>query len=107
MKVGYKTVDEWEALLGEQVRNTRIAKEFDQKHLSQVANVSVGAISSLERGSGSSLRTLVAVIRALDRTDWLESLAPSPSISPLQALRAKERLPRKRVRVRRSEPSSP
>lgn len=107
MEVGYRTVAEWEGLVGEQVRNARIAKEFDQKRLSQVANVSVGAISSLERGSGSSLKTLVAVIRALDRTDWLESLAPSPSISPLQALRAKEGLPRKRVRVRRSKPASP
>jgi transcriptional regulator with XRE-family HTH domain len=104
--VGERTVEGWEALLGEQVRNARIARELDQKHLSQLANVSVGAISNLERGAGSSLSTLVAVIRALDRTDWLESLAPSPSISPLQALRAKERSPRRRVRVRRPKTAS-
>jgi hypothetical protein len=51
--------------------------------------VSVTALSSLERGKGSSLKTLVAVVRALGRDDWLQSLAPPVTVSPMQLLRAR------------------
>jgi transcriptional regulator with XRE-family HTH domain len=99
----YTTVEEWEALVGEQVRAARIAADVDQARLAALADVSVGAVSNLERGKGSSLKTLVAVVRALGRTDWLESLAPPVTVSPMQMLRAKQRTPRKRVRVRTSD----
>lgn len=102
MEDSYRTVEEWEALIGEQVRNARIAGHLDQKRLSELANVSVGAVSNLERGKGSSLKTLVAVVRAVGRTEWLDSLAPPVTVSPLQMLRAKQRIPRARVRVRAS-----
>jgi transcriptional regulator with XRE-family HTH domain len=107
MQHGNLTVGEWEEVVGLQIRNARIAAELDQRQLSERANVSVAAISNLERGKGSSLKTLVAVVRALERTGWLESLAPSVTVSPLQALRAKQRSPRMRVRVRRAGPSAP
>jgi transcriptional regulator with XRE-family HTH domain len=97
---GNRTIEEWEALIGEHVRNARIASDLDQQRLSELANVSVGAVSNLERGRGSSLKTLVAVVRAVGRTDWLESLAPPITVSPIQMLRAKQRSPRTRVRVR-------
>lgn len=96
----YQTVEEWEASLGEQVRDVRVARGLDQAGLAKLANLSVGAVSNLERGRGSSLKTLVAVAKALDRTDWLESLAPPVTISPIQMLQAKTRTPRRRVRVR-------
>lgn len=97
---GHRTVEEWEALIGEQVRHARIAKRLDQERLAELADVSVGALSSLERGKGSSLKTVVAVVRALGRTDWLESLAPPIGVSPMQLLRDKQKAPRARVRVR-------
>jgi transcriptional regulator with XRE-family HTH domain len=93
------TVAELEQLVGEQVRDARIARDLNQASLAQLANVSVGALSSLERGKGSSLSTFVAVVRALGRTDWLESLAPAAAVSPMHMLRAKRRTT-KRLRVR-------
>jgi transcriptional regulator with XRE-family HTH domain len=93
------TIQEWEALIGEQVRAARIASELNQAGLAAAADVSVGALANLERGSGSSLKTVVAVARALGRTDWLQSLAPPVTVSPLQLLRAKKST-RQRVRVR-------
>src|ERR1700679_3548401 len=96
----YKTIEEWEGMVGEQVRSARIAADLDQERLAALADVSVGALSNLERGRGSSLKTLVAVVRALDRTDWLEALAPPVTVSPMQMLRSKQRSPRSRVRVR-------
>lgn len=100
MKRTYATNDEWEALVGEQVRTARIAADLDQGRLAALADVSVGALSNLERGKGSSLKTVVAVVRALERTEWLESLAPAVTVSPMQMLRAKQQAPRTRVRVR-------
>lgn len=99
----YKIFEEWEKLVGEQVRAERIAHNFDQARLAILADVSVGALSNLERGKGSSLKTLVCVLRALGRTDWLEALAPPVTISPIQMLRAKQKAPRARVRVRTTD----
>ncbi len=94
------TIDEWEAVVGEHVRAARIASDLDQTGLAAIADVSIGALSNLERGNGSSLKTLIAVARALGRTDWLDALAPPVTFSPLQMLRAKKSSPRQRVRVR-------
>jgi transcriptional regulator with XRE-family HTH domain len=105
----HQTVSEWETLVGDQIRRVRIAKDLDQAGLAELADISTGAVSNLERGKGSSLRTLIAVLRALGRTDWLESLAPAVSVSPMQLLRAKQRASRPRVRAsrkRRPEPTS-
>ena len=102
----HRTVEEWEMLVGEQVRAMRIASNLDQTRLARLADVSVGALSNLERGKGSSLKTVVAVVRALGRTDWLEALAPQVTVSPIQMLRAKQRSPRTRVRVRTSDPQA-
>jgi transcriptional regulator with XRE-family HTH domain len=99
----YFTTKEWELLIGEQVRATRIVHNLDQVDLAEKANVSVGAISNLERGKGSTLGTVVAVARALDRTDWLQALAPTVTISPIQMLRGKNKSAPKRVRSRRSD----
>lgn len=100
VSLDYVTLEEWEARVGDQIRSERVAQELDQARLSSLANVSIGALSSLERGQGSSLKTLVAVIRALGRTDWLESLSSAATISPLQMLHSKRKTPPKRMRVR-------
>ncbi len=102
----HNTTHEWEVKVGDQVRAARIAADLDQSGLAALANVSVGALSNLERGKGSSLNTLVAVVRALKRTDWLEALAPAVTVSPIQMLRSKQRRPPARVRSRKNTPKS-
>jgi transcriptional regulator with XRE-family HTH domain len=106
IKRTYNTTKEWEELVGQQIRAARISNDLDQTGLAALANVSVGALSNLERGKGSSLTTVVAVVRALGRTDWLESLAPTVLVSPIQMLRSKRTSPPSRVRVRKSTPPS-
>ena len=74
-----------EVELGLEIRRTRLRQNRTQRKLADDANVSLSALKGLETGRGSRVRTLVLVARALDRTDWLESLAPpEPSISPLK-----------------------
>ena len=91
------TVD-WERYLGEQFRAMRIRAGVEQAVLAERADVSTGAIKNLESGKGSSLKTMIKIVRCLGRTDWLESLAPQVSVSPMQMLAATRRTaPRQRV----------
>jgi transcriptional regulator with XRE-family HTH domain len=84
-----KTVEEWESDLGEQMRALRLRANIDQITLAERAGISLTAIKNLESGKGASLKTLIKALRALDRADWLSTLAPPVSISPLQMLKAK------------------
>ena len=91
------TTEDWEALVGEQLRTLRIAKGLDQTQLAELAGVSVGTVKGVEQGRGSSLRSLVRLTRALDREDWLRGLAPRPTVSPIDVLRSSRTEPRRRV----------
>jgi len=90
------TSEDWEVRLGTQFRGLRIASGLDQSTLAERAGISVGAVRNLERGSGSSLKTVVQVARALGHESWLATLAPAPGISPIDAVRART-TPRSRV----------
>ena len=95
---------EWERYLGDQFRAMRIRAGLEQVVLAERADVSTGAIKNLESGKGSSLKTIIKIVRCLDRTDWLESLAPQVSVSPMQMLStARRTAPRQRV----SKPRNP
>ncbi len=86
-----RTPDEWEVELGQQLRTLRLRQDLDQRHLAERAGVSLNAVKHLESGRGSTLSSLIKVLRALGREDWLETLAPPVTISPLQMLKAKPR----------------
>jgi transcriptional regulator with XRE-family HTH domain len=90
-----RTMDEWSAELGAQLRQLRLRKQIEQKQLSEMAGVALNAVKNLESGKGATVSSLIKVLRALGRADWLQSLAPPVSISPLQLLKAKQ--PRQRV----------
>lgn len=91
------TTEDWEALVGEQVRTLRIAKGLDQAQLAELAGVSLGTVKGVEQGRGSTLRSLVRLTRALDREEWLRGLAPRPTVSPIDVLRSSRTEPRRRV----------
>jgi transcriptional regulator with XRE-family HTH domain len=101
-----RTTDEWEAVIGAEIRAARIAAHLNQLELARRADVSLGAVKNLETGKGSSLKTLVRVVRALGRTEWLESLAPSITVSPLAMLSSKRPTSLPRQRVSRSRVSA-
>ena len=48
-----------------------------------------------EAGAGSTLDTLVRVLKAMDATNALNTLVPEPQVSPLALLRSAR--PRRRV----------
>jgi transcriptional regulator with XRE-family HTH domain len=94
-----RTSAELECLLGFHLRELRLLKNLDQASLAERAGVSLNALKHLESGKGARVNSLIKVLRGLDRTDWLEALAPAVSISPIQMLKRESREP-KRARRR-------
>ena len=81
--------DDREAELGRQLRSLRLRQDLDQRTLAERAGVALNVVKNLEAGKGSTVSSLIRVLRTLGRTDWLNSLAPTVSISPMQMLKAK------------------
>jgi hypothetical protein len=78
------------------------ASSIDQQSVAQRADISIKALRGLETGDGSSLSTLIKVVRALEREDWLEQLdegAGEPS--PLELLRESRNRPMRPQRAPR------
>jgi len=95
-----RTPDQLAAALGEQLRALRLRRNIDQQQFAARAGVALNAVKNLESGKGGTTRSLLKVLRALGREDWLDALAPQVSISPLQALTRKptrQRASRKRT----------
>jgi len=99
-----RTVEEWGSDLGEQMRALRLRANLDQISLAERAGIGLTAVKNLESGKGATVKTLIKSLRALDRADWLTSLAPPVSISPLQMLKAKPA--RQRASRRRAKDES-
>jgi transcriptional regulator with XRE-family HTH domain len=96
------STEEWESHLGSQFRQLRIQRGLDQQQLADAAGVSIGSVQNLERGRGSTLKTVVRIARTLDKEDWLGAFSPRVTISPIDVLRSSTTAPRQRVYRKRS-----
>lgn len=85
------TTEELETRLGEDLKRARLMKNIDQRVLAARAGVSARALQRLENGEGSSLSTLIKVIRALGRADWFKTIAPVATINPATMARHSKR----------------
>jgi transcriptional regulator with XRE-family HTH domain len=94
-----KTTEEWEKELGQQIRDLRLWQNIDQQRLAEQAGVALNVVKRLESGKGTTVSSMIKILRSLGRIDWLTTLAPVVSISPLQMLKEKP----KRQRASRSK----
>jgi len=95
--------EHWERLalaIGDNIRALRLQKNLTQHSLAAMAGVSMTALRHLESGEGASLGTLIRVVRALDRQEWLQGLAPRITINPLHM--TPSRGVRRRARAKRA-----
>src|SRR4051812_33847754 len=99
METAIPSVEELAAELGEQVRSHRVRQRLTQEKLASAAGVARKALVNLENGGNPTVHTLLGVLRALGRSDWIRTLAPTVSISPMELLRS-QKPPVKRVRAR-------
>jgi transcriptional regulator with XRE-family HTH domain len=90
-----RATPEWELEIGHRIRLVRRRRALTQAELARDANVSLTAVQHLESGRGSTLRTFISVVRALDIDDDLDrALSAEPTVSPMAVLRARERATR-------------
>ena len=96
---GIATPEELAITIGENIRSLRLQKNLTQHSLAAQAGVSMTALRHLESGQGAALATLIRIVRALDKQEWLESLAPRASINPLHMVQS--HLARQRARTKK------
>ena len=102
MSFEFMTPQELAAELGSRLRALRIRKMLDQKELAARSGISTRTLIMLEQGRGSTVETLLRVLKALDSLAGLEALAPRPAISPI-AMMKMGRMPQRVVKKRARE----
>ena len=95
-KIQFHSIHELQGSLGQQLQTLRISKNLDQRTTAEKAGISEKALRNLEAGRGSTVESLLRVLKALDSLQGLEMLAPKPSVNPLDLLRGTK--VRRRVR---------
>ena len=77
-----------ENVIGKTIRRLRIRKKLALEDVAAKASLSPISVRSLELGRGSTLSTMLKVLKAIDETgfiqDWMDK---SVETSPMQALR--------------------
>lgn len=92
----WATVDELEGVVGSQVRERRLQRNLTLGQVAEQAGLARRTVQNLEHGHGSTVATLIQVLRVLDADDWLTTLAPPEPISPV-ALRDQRQRRRQRA----------
>lgn len=85
--LSYLTAAELQIILGERLRRIRLAQNLDQRTVAEKAGISEKSVRNIEAGRGSSVETLLRVLKALGHIDALDMLAPEPSVDPMALLR--------------------
>ena len=98
----FKSPQELQIELGRRLRLLRLSRNVDQKTLAEKAGIARAALQNLEAGRGSSVRTLVRTLKALNHLQGIEILAPEPTVNPLALLKTKT--PPQRVRRGQTPP---
>jgi len=95
-------MDIFEQKMGETIRRLRIQKGLPLEEVAAKANLSPISVRALELGRGSTLSTMLKVLKAIDETafigDWMDK---SLIVSPMKALRESRNLAAAPKRVSR------
>ncbi len=97
----FSTPNELQQQLGERLKRLRLSRNLDQRTTAEKAGISEKALRNLETGRGSTVETLLRVLKALDSLQGIELLAPETSVNPLDLLRQSK--PPQRARRRPTE----
>ncbi len=94
--------------MGNRLKNHRLDLNLTQEEVASRSGLSRRTITAIENGEGSTLGTLIAMLRALNALDTLESFLPDPGISPIAMTSMLQDAPRKYAsKPRRTPPATP
>ena len=103
--LSFSAPNELQELLGERLKRLRLNRNLDQRTTAEKAGISEKALRNLESGRGSTVETLLRVLKALDYLRGLDMLAPEISVNPLDLLRQAKQ-PRRVRRPRKQDSTS-
>lgn len=91
--------------MGSYLKKVRQQQNKTQQEIAKAANISRSTLSLLERGESGSLKTLIQVLRVLDKLQLLQVFKFDEPVSPLALAKAQHK---SRERVRQTkEPKVP
>jgi transcriptional regulator with XRE-family HTH domain len=94
--------------LGKRLKDRRLDLNLSQEQIAIRSGLSRRTITAIEHGEGSTLTTLIAMLRALNALDTLESFLPDPGISPIAMTSMLRDEPRKYAsKPRKTPPPTP
>ena len=100
MNLEFLTFPELARELGDRARSFRIRQGLEQAEVAERAGVSDRTVRNLEQGRGSSVETLLRVMKALGSLEGLDQLfPPAATVDPLALL--KRSTPPRRVSRKR------
>ena len=93
-----QTVDAMIEKIGDAVQQLRLHRNLTQQTLADRSGISVKAVRNLEGGTGISLKSFLAMMRTLDKLDWIETLPPPMGgLSPIEMMKHLDRPVRHRA----------
>src|SRR5262249_22805583 len=95
----YAAVSDLEAKLGASLRRSRLDRNLEQTTVAERAGISLRSLQRLELGQGSPNRALISGMTCVRCREWLKTIAPVASITPLTMPRTAK--PRERAGGRR------
>lgn len=81
--------------LGKRLKDRRLDLNLSQTEVATRSGLARRTITAIENGEGSTLTTLIALLRAMNSLDTLESFLPDPGISPIALTSMLQDAPRK------------
>jgi len=70
--------------IGDKVKELRLARNMSQKKLAEDAGLSLITIQQIEKGNGTSVRSLLRVLRMLDSLNALDYFVREKELSPIE-----------------------
>ena len=99
--IDYNTITDQEifVILGKRVKEYRLAEKKSQQTLAQLSGVSCSTISHFEQGYSTniSLKSFMAILRAMGLIDELEKILPELPMNP-EIVKKIEKMTPKRIR---------
>ena len=106
--IQFLTNPQIEQELGKRLKDHRLDLNLSQEQVATRSGLSRRTVTAIENGEGSTLTTLIAILRALNALDTLESFLPDPGISPMAMTSMLQDAPRKYAsKPRKTPPATP
>lgn len=84
--------------IGKRIKKERLKRNMTQLELGRKTGLSRVSISKIESGKGSSLSSILEILRMLNLLHFLDNLFPSSELSPLEILKIQNKEVRHRAR---------